>query len=140
MHDTAAGMARDNREFIAGSVTPIVCVRISRGLSRRAADDGALQQPSLNTLGIRQIAIAVEDIDPVVVRLKKRGTETFSEVERFDDGDTWCFVRGPKGMIIELEEQATEATPAHTSLCRLEKGLAAESQVEATLVAVQEGA
>lgn len=70
------------------------------------ADEGAVQQPSFNTLGIRQIAFAVEDIDAVVARMKKSGAEAFSAIERFEDGSKLCFVRGPEGMIIELEEQA----------------------------------
>src|SRR5215210_4008369 len=69
------------------------------------ADEGAIQQPSFNTLGIRHIAFAVEDIDAVVARLKKSGAEAFSEIQRFEDGSKLCFVRGPEGMIIELEEQ-----------------------------------
>jgi catechol 2,3-dioxygenase-like lactoylglutathione lyase family enzyme len=70
------------------------------------ADEGAIQQPSFNTLGIRHIAFAVEDIDAVVARLKKSGAEAFSEIQRFEDGYKLCFVRGPEGMIIELEEQS----------------------------------
>lgn len=71
------------------------------------ADDGTLPQPSFNAPGIRHIAFAVEDIDAVVARLKHSGAEAFSEIERFEDGDTLCFVRGPEGMIIELEEHPT---------------------------------
>lgn len=71
----------------------------------RPADEEAIQQPSFNTLGIRQIAFAVEDIDAVVARMKKSGAEAFSEIERFEDGYRLCFLRGPEGMIIELEEQ-----------------------------------
>ena len=69
------------------------------------ADEGAIQQLSFNTQGIRHIAFAVEDIDAVVARLKKSGADAFSEIERFEDGLKVCFVRGPEGMIIELEEQ-----------------------------------
>ena len=69
------------------------------------ADEGTRQQPSFNTLGIRHIAFAVEDIDAIVARLKNSGAEAFSEIQRFEDGYKLCFVRGPEGMIIELEEQ-----------------------------------
>ena len=71
------------------------------------ADEGVIQQPSFNTLGIRHIAFAVEDIDAVVARLEKSGAVAFSEIERFEDGSKVCFVRGPDGMIIELEEQTS---------------------------------
>ena len=69
------------------------------------ADQEAIQEPSFDSLGIRHIAFAVEDIDAVVTKMKKRGAEAFSEIERFEDGYMLCFVRGPEGMIIELEEQ-----------------------------------
>jgi catechol 2,3-dioxygenase-like lactoylglutathione lyase family enzyme len=69
-------------------------------------DEGAIQRAPFNTLGMRHIAFAVEDIDAVVARLKTSGAEAFSEIERFDNGDKLCFVRGPEGMIIELEEHA----------------------------------
>ncbi len=69
------------------------------------ADDGPIQRHSFNTLGMRHVALAVEDIDAVVARLESSGAEAFSEIQRFDDGSRLCFVRGPEGMIIELEEQ-----------------------------------
>jgi predicted dithiol-disulfide oxidoreductase (DUF899 family) len=46
------------------------------------SDDRAIQQPSANTLGIRPIAFAIEDIEAVVTRLKKNGAETFSEIQQ----------------------------------------------------------
>ncbi len=70
-------------------------------------EEGAIQQPSFHTLGIRHIAFAVEDIDAIVARLKKSGAEAFSEIQRFEDGYKLCFVRGPEGMIIELEEHTS---------------------------------
>jgi catechol 2,3-dioxygenase-like lactoylglutathione lyase family enzyme len=45
------------------------------------SDDRAIEQPSANTLGIRHIAFAVDDIEAVVARLKKNGAETFSEIQ-----------------------------------------------------------
>src|SRR5437762_7526198 len=42
-------------------------------------DDNGIQQPLANTLGIRHIAFAVEDIEAVVAKVKDKGTETFSE-------------------------------------------------------------
>ena len=69
------------------------------------ADDGPIQRHSFNTLGMRHVALAVEDIDAVVARLESSGAEAFSEIQRFDDGSRLCFVRGPEGTIIELEEQ-----------------------------------
>lgn len=43
-----------------------------------------IQQPLANTLGVRHIAVAVEDIEAVVAKLKAKGTETFSEIQDFE--------------------------------------------------------
>jgi catechol 2,3-dioxygenase-like lactoylglutathione lyase family enzyme len=42
------------------------------------SDERGIQQPFANTLGIRHIAFAVEDIEAVVAKLKKKGVEIFS--------------------------------------------------------------
>lgn len=39
------------------------------------SDEKDFQQPLANTLGIRHIAFAVEDIEAIVAKLKKKGTE-----------------------------------------------------------------
>ncbi|KGR79089.1 VOC family protein [Ureibacillus manganicus] len=63
-------------------------------------------QPSFaNTLGIRHIAFAVEDIEAVVAKLKKRGTEIFSKIQQYEENYKLCYVRGPEGIILELAEE-----------------------------------
>ena len=69
------------------------------------ADEGGIQQLPANTLGIRHIAFAVEDIEAVVARLKEKGTETFSEIQDFEGRYKHCYVRGQEGIILELAEQ-----------------------------------
>jgi catechol 2,3-dioxygenase-like lactoylglutathione lyase family enzyme len=69
------------------------------------SDEKGIQQPFANTLGIRHIAFAVEDIEAVVAKLKKNGTEIFSEIQNYEDSYKLCYVRGPEGIIIELAEQ-----------------------------------
>lgn len=69
------------------------------------SDDRAIEQPPANTLGIRHIAFAVEDIEAVVARLRKNGTEPFGEIQQYEDSYRLCYVRGPEGMIIELAEK-----------------------------------
>ena len=39
------------------------------------SDEKGIQQPSANTLGIQHICFTVEDIEAIVAKLKKRGTE-----------------------------------------------------------------
>ena len=69
------------------------------------SDENGIQQPLANTLGIRHIAFAVEDIEAVVARLKEKGTETFSEIHNYEGMYKLCYVRGPEGIILELAEE-----------------------------------
>lgn len=57
-----------------------------------------------NTLGIRHLTFAVDDLDTVVARLQIRGAELVGEVERYADSYRLCYLRGPEGIIVELAE------------------------------------
>ena len=63
------------------------------------------QNAPANTLGIRRIMFAVDDIDNVVARLRTHGAELLGEVAQYEDSYRLCFVRGPEGIIIGLAEQ-----------------------------------
>lgn len=58
----------------------------------------------VNTLGIRRIMFAVEEIDAVVARMRAHGAELIGEMEY---GDTYrlAYIRGPEGIIVALAEQ-----------------------------------
>jgi catechol 2,3-dioxygenase-like lactoylglutathione lyase family enzyme len=58
-----------------------------------------------NTLGIRRIMFAVEDIDAVVAGLRARGAELVGELVQYEDKYRLCNVRGPEGIIVALAEQ-----------------------------------
>jgi catechol 2,3-dioxygenase-like lactoylglutathione lyase family enzyme len=58
-----------------------------------------------NTLGIRRIMFAVDDIDDVVARLGRRGAELLGEIAQYEDSYRLCFLRGPEGIIIGVAEQ-----------------------------------
>jgi len=58
-----------------------------------------------NTLGIRRIMFAVDDIDDVVARLRSHGAELLGEIAQYEDVYRLCFMRGPEGIIIGLAEQ-----------------------------------
>lgn len=58
-----------------------------------------------NTLGIRRIMFAVDDIDDVVDRLRSHGAELVGEIAQYEDSYRLCFVRGPEGILIGLAEQ-----------------------------------
>ncbi|MBV8695989.1 MAG: VOC family protein [Ktedonobacteraceae bacterium] len=70
-------------------------------------DEKGIRQSFANTLGIRHIAFAVEDIEAIVATLKKKGTEIFSEIQTYENEYKLCYVRGPEGIILELAEQIT---------------------------------
>jgi catechol 2,3-dioxygenase-like lactoylglutathione lyase family enzyme len=59
----------------------------------------------VNTLGIRRIMFAVDDIDEVLARLRIRGAELVGDVAQYEDSYRLCYVRGPEGIIIALAQQ-----------------------------------
>ena len=66
---------------------------------------GVPEDAPANTLGIRRIMFAVDDIDDVVARLRAHGAELVGEVVRYEDIYRLCYVRGPEGIIVGLAEQ-----------------------------------
>ena len=59
----------------------------------------------MNTLGIRRIMFAVDDIEDVVARLRAHGAELVGEVVQYEDTYRLCYMRGPEGIIVGLAEQ-----------------------------------
>jgi len=70
-----------------------------------AAIKGAPQNAPVNTLGMRRIMFAVDDVDDVVVRLRAHGAELVGEVVQYEDKYRLCFIRGPEGIILGLAEE-----------------------------------
>ncbi|GAA3339595.1 VOC family protein [Amorphoplanes nipponensis] len=60
-----------------------------------------------NTLGLRRIMFAVDDIEDVVARLRAHGAELVGELAQFENMFRLCYVRGPEGIIVGLAEQLT---------------------------------
>jgi catechol 2,3-dioxygenase-like lactoylglutathione lyase family enzyme len=58
----------------------------------------------VNTLGIRRVMFAVDDIDDVLGRLRSHGAELVGEIVQYEDSYRLCYVRGPEGIIIALAE------------------------------------
>ena len=58
-----------------------------------------------NTLGLRSIMFAVDDIDATVAGLRAHGAELVGEVAQYQDSHRLCYVRGPAGIIVALAEQ-----------------------------------
>jgi len=61
----------------------------------------------VNTLGIRRIMFAVDDIEDVVARLRAHDAELVGEVTQYEDIYRLCYVRGPEGILVALAEQLT---------------------------------
>ena len=59
----------------------------------------------VNTLGIRRIMFAVDDLDDVVARLIAHGAELVGEVVQYGDTYRLVYIRGPEGIIVALAEQ-----------------------------------
>lgn len=68
-----------------------------------------------NTLGIRRIMFAVEDIDDVVARLRSHGAELVGEIAKYEEIYRLCFLRGPEGIIIGLAEQLGDRSATNVS-------------------------
>ena len=58
-----------------------------------------------NTLGIRRIMFAVDDLDDVVARLRGHGAELLGDIAQYEDLYRLCFMRGPEGIIVGLAQQ-----------------------------------
>ena len=67
----------------------------------RAEPEGA----PANTLGIRRVMFAVDDIDDVVARLRNHGGELVGEISQYEESYRLCYLRGPEGIIIGLAQQ-----------------------------------
>ena len=58
-----------------------------------------------NTMGIRRLLFAVDDVDDTVARLRRHGAELVGEVEQIGAAFRMCYLRGPEGIIVALAEE-----------------------------------
>jgi catechol 2,3-dioxygenase-like lactoylglutathione lyase family enzyme len=72
---------------------------------RPTADSAEPNNAPPNTLGIRRIMFAVEDIDDVVARLRAHGAELVGELVQYENSYRLCYVRGPEGILVALAEK-----------------------------------
>jgi len=86
---------------------------------------GAEPNAPANTLGIRRIMFAVEDIEDVLARLHAHGAELVGELEQYEDSYRLCHVRGPEGnhrragRAAQLKRSKQVTTPTTTPDTRL---------------------
>jgi catechol 2,3-dioxygenase-like lactoylglutathione lyase family enzyme len=81
-------------------------IELARFHTPKAVAAGPPDAP-MNTLGIRRVMFAVDDIDAVVARLRGHGAELVGEVARYEDLYRLCYVRGPEGIVVGLAEELT---------------------------------
>ncbi|WP_458247382.1 VOC family protein [Streptomyces sp. MAI_2237] len=58
-----------------------------------------------NTLGLRRVMFAVDDIENVVARLRARGAELVGEIVQYENVYRLCYVRGPEDIVVGLAEE-----------------------------------
>ncbi|MFF2650769.1 VOC family protein [Streptomyces sp. NPDC058045] len=61
----------------------------------------------MNTLGLRRVMFAVDDIEDTVARLRALGAQLVGEIARFEDFYLLCYVRGPENIVLGLAQRLT---------------------------------
>jgi catechol 2,3-dioxygenase-like lactoylglutathione lyase family enzyme len=110
---TVEGPSVDRVIGLEGSRSDIAMMRTPDGHGRIELDKfqtppAISTQPEsapVNTLGIRRIMFAVDDIEEVLSRLRTHGAELVGEVVKYEDSYRLCYVRGPEGIIVALAEE-----------------------------------
>ena len=110
---TVEGRSVDRLVGLDGVRCDIAMVRTPDGHGRLeltkfhtpAAVKSEPENAPVNTLGIRRMMFAVDDIDAVVAGLRARGTELVGEVVQYEDSYRLCYVRGPEGILVALAEE-----------------------------------
>ncbi|MFC0038412.1 VOC family protein [Actinomadura rayongensis] len=78
-------------------------VELAKFHSPGAVRHGPVDAPT-NTLGIRRVMFAVDDIEATVSRVKAVGADLVGEIVRYEDQFLLCYVRGPEGIVVGLAE------------------------------------
>ncbi len=92
------------RSDIAMMRTPDGHNRLELTKFQRPTATSVERNAPVNTLGIRRIMFAVEDIKEVLTRLQAHGAELVGEIVQYEDLYLLCYVRGPEGILIALAE------------------------------------
>ncbi|MFD8309412.1 VOC family protein [Streptomyces sp. NPDC059690] len=58
-----------------------------------------------NTLGLRRVMFAVDDIEDVVARLRTHGAELVGDIVQYENIYRLCYVRGPEDIVVGLAEE-----------------------------------
>jgi catechol 2,3-dioxygenase-like lactoylglutathione lyase family enzyme len=110
---TVEGEWSDRIVGIDGQVVDIVMMRTPDGHNK--LELMSYQRPAMispipkdapaNTLGLRRLMFAVDDIRDTIARLQTHGAELIGEVVNYEDIFLLCYLRGPEGVTIALAEE-----------------------------------
>lgn len=61
-----------------------------------------------NTLGLRSIMFAVDDVESTVPLLQEKGGTLMGEIVQYENVYKLCYMRGPAGIIVALAEELSK--------------------------------
>lgn len=64
----------------------------------------------VNSLGYLRVMFTVDNLDELLSRLAKHGSEVVGEVVQFEDVYRLCYIRGVEGVLVGLAEQLGSKT------------------------------
>jgi catechol 2,3-dioxygenase-like lactoylglutathione lyase family enzyme len=59
----------------------------------------------VNALGYLRVMFTVDNIDELLVRLRRCGAQLVGEVVQYEESYRLCYIRGPEGLLIGLAEE-----------------------------------
>lgn len=103
----------DRVSGVEGSRVEIAMLRTPDGhgrleLTRFHAPAAISAEPAVapaNTLGLRSVMFAVDDLDAAVATLRAHGAELIGEVVEYEAIYRLCYMRGPAGIIVALAQK-----------------------------------
>jgi catechol 2,3-dioxygenase-like lactoylglutathione lyase family enzyme len=109
---TVEGPSVDRLVGLDGVSSEIVMMRTADGqgveLDKFHSPPAVRAEPvdaPVNTLGIRRLMFAVDDLDAVLARLRTHGAELVGEVVEYENSYRLCYVRGPEGLMVALGQK-----------------------------------
>ncbi|RJL35364.1 VOC family protein [Bailinhaonella thermotolerans] len=79
-------------------------VELARFHTPRAIAPDPADAP-VNTLGIRRLMFAVDDIEETLARVRPHGAHLIGEVARYEDAFLLCYLRAPDNIIVALSQR-----------------------------------
>ncbi|MCL4639206.1 MULTISPECIES: VOC family protein [Olivibacter] len=90
---------------VAMMVTPDGHSRLEISRFLRPAVISDHRTAPVNAFGYLRAMFTVDDIDELLIRLRRHGAELVGEVVQYENSYRLCYIRGPEGLLIGLAEQ-----------------------------------